>query len=66
MLAIIGGSGLYQLDGLVVTEQHLSPPWLAIWPNHQGQYQDQQVLFLGMAKVIKSCPEVNSRQHFCP
>ena len=37
MLAIIGGSGLYQLDGLVVTEQHtVTTPRLAIWPNHPG------------------------------
>ena len=59
MLAIIGGSGLYQLDGLVVTEQHgvTTPFGLPSGPITQGQYQDQQVLFSrDMAKDINSCP----------
>lgn len=48
MLAIIGGSGLYQLDGLVVTQKHsvttpFGEPSAAII---EGHYQDQRVLFL--------------------
>ena len=48
MLAIIGGSGLYHLDGLVVTEEHtVSTPFgEPSSPITQGQYQDHQVLFL--------------------
>ena len=48
MLAIIGGSGLYQLDGLEVEEQHqLTTPFGV--PSSaivQGDYRGQRVLFL--------------------
>jgi 5'-methylthioadenosine phosphorylase len=48
MLAIIGGSGLYQLDGLKVEKQHqLTTPFGA--PSSdivQGQFRGQSVLFL--------------------
>ncbi len=48
MLAIIGGSGLYQLDGLTIHQQHqittpFGEPSSAII---EGDYQDEQVLFL--------------------
>lgn len=48
MLAIIGGSGLYRLDGLEIQQQHqivtpFGEPSSAIV---QGKYQGQQVLFL--------------------
>jgi len=48
MLAIIGGSGLYQLDGLQIEEQHTpSTPFGApSSPIVQGQYRGQRVLFL--------------------
>ena len=48
MLAIIGGSGLYQLDGLTVEAQHdvttpFGQPSSSIT---EGRYLDQRVLFL--------------------
>jgi len=48
MLAIIGGSGLYQLDGLAIEAQHeVATPFGA--PSSiisEGRYLDQRVLFL--------------------
>ena len=48
MLAIIGGSGLYQLDGLAIEAQHevatpFGPPSSII---SEGRYLDQRILFL--------------------
>ena len=48
MLAIIGGSGLYQLEGLVVNHQHrvTTPFGEPSAPIIEGLYCDQPVLFL--------------------
>lgn len=48
MLAIIGGSGLYQLEGLVVNHQHTitTPFGEPSAPIIEGLYRDQPVLFL--------------------
>ncbi|RUO25473.1 S-methyl-5'-thioadenosine phosphorylase [Aliidiomarina minuta] len=48
MLAVIGGSGLYQLDGLETEQEHqLETPFGATSaPIIQGRYQGQSILFL--------------------
>ena len=48
MLAIIGGSGLYELDGLRIEHEHRMTRAFGVedWTMVEGTYHDQDVLFL--------------------
>ena len=67
MLAIIGGSGLYQLDELSIENEHVmeTPFGQPSGPIIQGSYQGRCVLFLARHGVNHQLlpPDVNYRAH---